>query len=493
MQFPRSCGVLTHISSLPGKYGIGTMGKEAEAFVGWLSAAGQTYWQILPIGPTGFGDSPYQSFSAFAGNPYFIDPDGLGEAGFVTAEELREAEYHGDPAAVDYGWLFESRRTLFCRAMSRFFAAPPTDFEEFCAKEDWWLGNYTLFMAVKDAHDGLPYLRWEAELRRRDPAALQMWRVKCAEGVRYYQMLQYLFYTQWKRFKQYANDHGIQLIGDIPIYVAPDSADVWANPHLFLLNDEEKPTQVAGCPPDLFSADGQLWGNPLYDWAAMQRDGYRFWLARLAACLRLHDVVRIDHFRAFADYYCIPATDDTARNGVWRLGPGMDLFDTIRCRFGDLPIIAEDLGSLSDAVTTLLRDSGLPGMKVLQFAFDPYGDSEHLPHHHPQNAVVYTGTHDNDTTAGWFAANPAEAAFARRYLRMGAAENPVRPFMQGALASPAAVCVLTVQDLLGLGAEARMNTPSVPEGNWTWRLTALPDAATAAWLRDNTYLYRRGR
>lgn len=492
MQFSRSAGVLMHIASLPGPYGIGVLGQSARDFVDFLREGSQTLWQILPIGPTGYGNSPYQSYSSFAGSPLFIDPEQLCRMGYITQEELAAAVYDGDQTRVDYTWLEKNRRRLFHQALPRFRSNPPGDFRSFCEEEKDWLEDYALFMALKDAHGGLSYTLWEEELRTRRPEALAMWRVKCAEGVAYYQMLQYLFYTQWRALKAYANRHGVQIVGDIPIYVAPDSADVWTHPQLFMLDREGHPLEVAGCPPDMFSEDGQLWGNPVYNWKALRRTGYRFWIDRLQACLKLYDILRIDHFRAFADYYCIPAGAKTARIGQWRLGPGMSFFRAVRRKLGDMPLIAEDLGGLSPVVRKLLADTGLPGMKVLQFAFDPAADSDHLPHHHVQNGVVYTGTHDNDTILGWEAAFPEEAAFAREYMRLAPGEDLVKPLMQTALASVADLCVLTMQDLIGLGSEARMNTPSTIGNNWHWRATAdqlTPDIAR--WLDKNTRLYRR--
>ena len=494
MTFPRCAGVLMHIASLPGAYGIGVLGQSAREWVDFLHRTGQTLWQILPVGPTGYGDSPYQSYSSFAGNPYFIDPEGLLAAGYITSAELAAARYSGDSTAIDYAWVEESRRALFRQAFPRFQASPPADFGAFCRAQEDWLEEYALFMAVKEAHGGLPYTRWDEDIRLRRRSVVAMWRVKCAEGVAYYKMLQYFFYTQWAAVKAYANGKGIRILGDIPIYVAPDSADVWANPHLFCLDREGHPTVVAGCPPDLFSEDGQLWGNPVYDWKSLRRSGYAFWLRRLAACLRLYDAVRIDHFRAFADYYCIPAGAKNARLGQWKTGPGMHFFRTVWRQLGDIPVVAEDLGDLSPAVYQLLADSGLPGMKVLQFAFDPEEDSEHLPHHHVKNGVVYTGTHDNDTILGWAEENPEQAAFARAYLQLPPKAALVRPLMQAALASVADVCVLTAQDLLELGAEARMNVPATVGGNWRWR--ADPEGFTpelADWLASNTRLYRRER
>ena len=493
MTFPRCAGVLMHVASLPGDYGIGVLGQEALDFAAFLKAGEQRLWQILPIGPTGFGDSPYQSYSSFAGNPNLIDPRGLHRAGWLTDEELATAVYHGDPAVTDYTWVEQNRRTLYEMAFPRFRAALPADYAAFCHAQAEWLEDYALFVAVKEAHDGAPYTAWEEDIRTRQPAAMDHWRQRCADGVDFHKMLQYFFYTQWAAVKQAVNDLGIQIVGDIPIYVSPDSADVWANPALFRLDKNGFPREVAGCPPDIFSADGQLWGNPVYDWNALRKSGYRFWIKRLAACLSLYDVVRIDHFRAFADYYCIPAGAENARVGVWRKGPGMAFFRAVRKALGDIPVIAEDLGDLSEAVYELLADSGLPGMKVLQFAFPPCDDSEHLPHHHVKNGVVYTGTHDNNTILGWEqAASDGERFFAHCYMRVPAEESLRLPMMLTALASVADVCVLTMQDLIGLGAEARMNTPSTVGGNWRWRATKEQlRQDTAKWLADNTRLYRR--
>jgi len=489
----RASGVLMHIASLPGLYGIGTLGQPARDFVDFLHEAGQTYWQILPVGPTGYGDSPYQSFSSFAGNFLFIDPVLLWEAGYITPAELEAAEYDGDPSRVDYDWLYDNRRTLMEQALPRFRANPPADFAAFCHKHAHWLEDYALFMAIKDAHGGLPLDRWEEDIRTRRRQAMAMWRVKCAEGVAYYTMLQYFFYTQWEDLRAYAAQKGVRMIGDLPIYVAGDSADVWANAHLFALDADGHPKEVAGCPPDAFSDDGQLWGNPVYDWRALRLSGYRFWIRRLEACMTLYDVVRIDHFRAFESYYCIPYGAPDARKGVWRPGPGMTFWRAVRRRLGDVPVIAEDLGFLTPAVHKLLADSGFPGMKVLQFAFSGDPNNDYLPHRYTRNSVVYTGTHDNDTILGWLEeAHPEEAAFARRYLGVEEGGDLRLPLMTAALASVANLCVLTMQDLLGLGTEARTNIPSTIGGNWVWRATADQiTPAIATWLQDRTALYGR--
>lgn len=492
MRLPRSSGILMPIASLPGFGGIGTMGKAAYEFVDFLEAASQRYWQILPIGPTGYGDSPYQSFSTFAGNPYFIDLDTLCEEGWLEEEEYTTIDW-GNNAYVDYELLYHRRRDVFQMVYERFRLTPPDDFADFCDQQSWWLDDYALFMAIKDAHGGAAYSLWEEDIRRHEPDAVDMWRVKCAGQVQYYQMLQYFFYRQWNNLKQYAHTHGVQIIGDIPIYVAEDSADVWADPCQFHLDGEGTPIEVAGCPPDIFSEDGQLWGNPLYNWKYMRRTRYRWWLSRLSHCFSVYDVVRIDHFRGFESFYAIPYGAANAKNGRWIKGPGMHLWKTVRRRLGDVPVIAEDLGFLTPQVRKMLKDSGFPGMKVLQFAFDPDGKSDYLPHRYIQNSVVYTGTHDNDTILGWMdTADEDEVKFARRYLQSESNEDLPVDMMLAALSSVSDVCILTMQDLLGLGSNARINTPSTVGDNWQWRMPAesiTPGLAKA--LAGYTALYGR--
>lgn len=489
----RASGVLMHVSSLPGNTGIGTMGKAAYEFVDYLHRARQTYWQILPVGPTGYGDSPYQSFSTFAGNPYFIDLDLLAKEGFLSPDDYRHTDWGSNPARVDYGTLYQKRHALFSKLQENFFRAVPADFMGFCSENAFWLDDYALFMAIKDVHGGAPFGEWEEDIRTRQPDAMYRWKQEYGKRFQYHQMLQYLFFRQWTALKQYANDKGVRIIGDLPIYVAADSADVWAQPQQFCLDADGQPIEVAGCPPDAFSADGQLWGNPVYNWEFMKQTGYDWWLRRLRAALNLYDLVRIDHFRGFESYYCIPYGAETAQDGVWRKGPGMDLFHHVRKELGDAPIIAEDLGYLTDDVHQLLADSGFPGMKVLQFAFDPLGESDYLPHRHVKNSVVYTGTHDNDTLLGWATTvTPSEVDFAVRYLQTSNRDNVSEQMMVAAFASVADTCILTMQDVLRLGGDARMNTPSTVGNNWQWR--AAEGAFTAqseAFLRENTELYRR--
>ncbi len=488
----RASGVLMPLSSLPGDTGIGTMGQAAYAFVDYLKRAGQTYWQLLPLAPTGFGDSPYQSFSTFAGNPYFIDLHTLAEEGFLSESDIAAIAWGSNPARVDYGVLYQKRHTLFAVLQENFCRAIPLDFKAFCEENASWLEDYALFMAIKDLHGGAPLAEWEEDIRIRSPRAMARWREACAHRVQYHQMLQYFFFRQWKRLKAYANGQGIRIIGDLPIYVAADSADVWAAPGQFCLDKQGRPVEVAGCPPDAFSADGQLWGNPIYNWEYHKETGYAWWLRRLQHSLTTYDVVRIDHFRGFEAYYCIPYGATTAKDGVWRKGPGMDLFHRVREVLGKVPIIAEDLGYLTPEVHQLLQDSGFPGMKVLQFAFDPNGESEYLPHRHVRHCVLYTGTHDNHTLQGWIAEGGAEVEHAMDYLGAKTLDQLTERMLTAAFASVADTCIITMQDLLRLDDEARMNTPSVLGGNWQWRATAGQlSPQTEAFLLRNTKLYRR--
>lgn len=466
----RANGVLMHISSLPGNTGIGTLGKHAYQFIDFLKKSSQTYWQILPICPTSYGDSPYQSFSTFAGNPYFIDFELLSDQGLLKKEDYENLNWGDDETSVDYGLLYNQRNKLFSIIQKNFEQNIPADYESFCNENSFWLDNYSLFMALKDAHNGVSFLEWEKELINREPQAIKNCSEKCAEKIRYYKILQYLFYSQWNNLKKYANDNGIKIIGDIPIYVAADSADVWTSPEQFLLDEELKPVEVAGCPPDGFSADGQLWGNPVYNWDFMKKDNYSWWKKRLEMSLKNYDVLRIDHFRGFDSYYCIPFGETTAKNGVWRKGPGAALFDEIKKTYGELPIIAEDLGFLTDSVRQMLSDVGYPGMKVLQFAFDSRENSNYLPHSYTRNSVVYTGTHDNDTIKGWTTSAPAkDYSNAKEYLRTDD-ENFCTELLLAAMSSVSNTCILCMQDLIGLDGSARMNRPSTVGTNWKWRV-----------------------
>ena len=466
----RSSGILMHLSSLPSPYGIGTMGHEARQFIEFLHRAGQHYWQLLPVGPTSYGDSPYQSFSSFAGNPYFIDLDDLAEEGLLSREDYAEQDW-GDPAQVEYGLLYEKRYPILRKAVSTFLKAHADDYAAFLEKNAHWLGDYALFMALKDANGGVSWQEWAADLRDRDPAALEQARETYQESIVFWQGVQYLFYRQWDRMRAAAHEKGIEIIGDLPIYVAYDSADVWANREQFQLDAGGKPIEVAGCPPDGFSATGQLWGNPLFDWDRMAGDDYLWWRRRIRHQFDLFDVLRIDHFRGFDEYYAIPFGDPDAVRGRWRKGPGMALFRAIEAEMGHRSIIAEDLGYLTPTVHQLLQDSGYPGMKVLQFAFDSREDSDYLPHNYTSHCVVYTGTHDNDTVLGWKESIvPEDYRLAQEYLCLTEEEGWNWGMMRGAWASVGELAVVTMQDLLGLGSEARMNTPSTLGGNWKWRM-----------------------
>lgn len=489
----RTSGVLMPISSIPSPYGIGTMGKQARKFVDFLVKGGQKYWQILPICPTSYGDSPYQSFSSFAGNPYFIDLEYLCRDKLLTKKECESFQWGSNPKYVDYGIMYESRYALLRKVYARFTKKEPQDFEKFCENEKQWLDDYALFMALKDANGGQAWSNWDKSLRLREKKAMEEATEKYSEEIRFYKMLQYLFYQQWNALKTYANEAGIEIIGDVPIYVAGDSADVWANPDQFYLDENLEPIEVAGCPPDAFSDDGQLWGNPLFRWDVMKKDGYTWWTRRIKAMSELYDIIRIDHFRGFDSFYAIPAKDDTAKNGQWKQGPGMDLFCELEKKLGKLPIIVEDLGFLTPSVHKLLKDSGFPGMKVIQFAFDSREESDYLPHTYTNHCVVYTGTHDNDTVMGWMKTAPkASVKYAKEYLNLTKEEGYNWGMMRAAWSSVADMAIVPMQDILGLGSEARINTPSTLGNNWKWRATPEQiDAKVAKKLYHYMQMYGR--
>lgn len=467
----RTSGILMHISSLPSPYGIGTMGESAYEFVDFLERAGQTYWQMLPVCPTSYGDSPYQSFSGFAGNPYFIDLDYLCADGYLKRAECKAYNWGEHANEVDYGILYQNRYELLHKAYERFKIETPEDFAAFCEAQKSWLDDYALFMALKETNGGNSWLTWPKELKVREAKAMEKAKKENKEEIEFFKMLQYFFFEQWYDLKKYANDKGIRIIGDVPIYVASDSADVWSNPKQFYLDENLDPIDVAGCPPDAFSEDGQLWGNPLFRWDEMKKDDYAWWTKRVDYMSKLYDVVRIDHFRGFDSYYAIPAADDTARYGEWRQGPGIELFKVLEKKLGKLDIIAEDLGFLTDSVKQMLKESGFPGMKIVEFGFgDQIEDSEYQPHNYPKNCVVYTGTHDNDTINGWMETSSKKAVkFAKKYLKLSKKEGYHWGMMRAAWASPADMAIMTMQDLLGLGSEGRMNTPSTLGTNWKWR------------------------
>jgi len=471
-QGKRCCGVLLPISSLHGENGIGTLGKSAYEFVDFLKSAGQTYWQILPVCPTGFGDSPYQSFSTFAGNPYFIDFDLLNKQGYLSKEDYQYAFWSASESKIDYSILYTERKRLFSKLFENFEKNIPADFYEFCAENAFWLDDYARFMAIKDNFSGASFDVWDSSLRKRNPEALKAADITCQSRILYYKMLQYFFFEQWSALKEYANENGIKIIGDLPIYVSADSADVWSSPEQFCLDEDLKPTEVAGCPPDAFSAEGQLWGNPVYNWEYMKKTDYAWWKKRLEMSFKIYDVVRIDHFRAFDSYYCIPYGAKTAQMGVWREGPKMQLFDSIKKSLGELPIIAEDLGFLTDSVRKLLKESSFPGMKVLQFAFDSHESNEYLPHNYTKNSVVYTGTHDNDTVIGWANTAPLKTyQHACDYLKAKDRADLAAKMLLAALSCVCDTCILTMQDILMLGSEGRLNSPATVGENWRWRMT----------------------
>jgi 4-alpha-glucanotransferase len=476
MNFKRSSGILLHPSSLPGPYGIGEIGPQAHRWVDFLAEAGCALWQVLPLGPTGYADSPYQCFSAFAGNPYLISIEMLIYDGLLQSEDLADQPNFPDDH-VDFGPVIQWKVTMLNRAYERFRTRQDWQaaLKEFDHQNESWLDDFALFMAIKEAHGGAPWWTWEAGLRNRDKLILEAARQQYALGIERQKFRQFIFSRQWQALRNHVHEHKMSIIGDIPIFVAHDSADVWANPDLFYLDEDGKPTVVAGVPPDYFSATGQLWGNPLYRWEVHTERGYEWWLKRIRSVLGVVDIVRIDHFRGFAGYWQIPGDATTAINGLWVPAPGMDFFKVMRQSFGKLPIIAEDLGVITPDVVEMRDAFGLPGMKVLQFAF--YGDPDEpsLPHNYNNpNCVVYTGTHDNDTTRGWFerVSNTAESDFASRYLDGVDAENVAMKMIRLAWSSVAVFALAPLQDFLNLGNEARMNYPGNPSGNWAWRMPA---------------------
>ena len=486
----RESGILLHISSLPSKYGIGTLGKEAFRFLDFLKAAGQRYWQVLPIGPTSYGDSPYQSCSVYAGNPYFVDLDLLLEQGLLEPEDL-EGCHWGEPGRVDYGAMYHCRLPLLERAYARGRDLRKAPFAAF-REANPWVEDYALFMALKRKFGGLPWNQWPEKAARRDPDALERYREELKEDISCFAFTQYLFYEQWDALQACAREKGVKIIGDIPIYVTMDSCDVWLHPELFQLDESGAPTGVAGCPPDGFSADGQLWGNPLYDWDKHEETGFAWWQERVRASARFFDVIRIDHFRGLESYWAVPYGEQTARNGKWVKGPGMKLVKALREGVPEVDFIAEDLGYQTPEVVELLKDSGFPGMKVLEFAF--YGDNgDYLPHNHTPNSVCYIGTHDNLTLAQWLEEESrATVDKAVNYLGLTRQEGYIRGFLRAGMSSVCRIFVAQMQDWLELGAEARMNAPgALSTANWSWRLTELPGEELAAEILEMTKRYAR--
>lgn len=467
----RESGILMHITSLPGPYGVGTLGAQAYQFIDFLRQSGQSSWQLLPLTPTGYGDSPYQSCSTFAGNHYLIDLERLIEQGLLERREVEAIHWCDSETRADFGLLYHSRLNVLRRAFAR-FQDSDGGFARFRAKNEDWLPDFALFMALKDANGGKPWYQWPEGEKFRRPDTLDSRTAALAEDIRFYSFVQYLFYSQWNDLRSYAHRNGVRIIGDVPIYVPYDSVEVWKNPELFQLDEALTPLVVAGCPPDAFTQDGQLWGNPIYRWDVMAADGFAWWLRRLAAAGGWYDVVRVDHFRGFEAYWAVPYGDPTARGGQWVKGPGMAFVNAVKTGLPGLEMIAEDLGYLTPEVLKLRSDSGFPGMKVLQFAFDSREPSDYLPHNYIPNTVCYTGTHDNMTTRQWFdTASPEAVEYATEYMGLSPEEGLVWGVIRTAMASVSRLCVVPMQDYLDLGGDARMNFPGTTgSANWTWRM-----------------------
>ncbi len=507
MHFTRSSGTLLHPTSLPGPYGVGDFGPEAYRFVDFLHSSGQKLWQVLPLNPTGYGDSPFQCFSASAGNPLLISPEQLVDDDILLPEDIGKLpEFPLD--TVDYGRVIEWKFPILRRAGRNFLTTADEEkhkvFEQFCSENAHWLDDFALFMALKEAHQQVAWTRWPREIAQRSPEALKRWTERLAPQIEAIKFWQFIFFRQWQALRRYAHDRGVRIIGDIPIYVAHDSADVWANPQFFLLDAEGNPQKVSGVPPDYFSATGQLWGNPIYNWPLLKETGYRWWIDRFRSALALYDIVRIDHFRGFEAYWEVPGGETTAVNGRWVKGPAAELFRVLQTEFGELPIIAENLGVITPEVEAIRHEFGFPGMAILQFAFgnDPQGPS-FRPHNYPHEVVAYTGTHDNDTTVGWWNSTGVgdsvrtaedvaqEHVFARAYLDFN--DEPINwVLMRAVLASVANTAVVPMQDLLGLGNEARMNHPGTSSGNWRWRMRpGALDQQLSSRLRQLNSIYER--
>jgi len=481
MRWPRSSGLLLHPTSLPGRFGIGDLGDAAYQWIDFLAESGQRLWQVLPLGPTGFADSPYACLSAFAGNPLLISLEKLVEAGDLAADDLADAPSFG-LHEVDYGAVIAFKTPLLRKAAANYLSRASSDrqtaFERFCDENATWLDDFALFVAVKERFDNVIWYEWDADIALRRPEAVARWKCELADKVQIGRALQFLFSQQWQAVKAYANERGIQIVGDVPIFVAPDSADVWANPDLFYLDERGRPTVVSGVPPDYFSQTGQRWGNPLYRWDALAERGYAWWIARTEVVLRTVDIVRIDHFRGFTGYWEIPATEPTAIRGRWVTGPGAAIFEAIEEALGVLPILAEDLGVITPEVVQLREQFGFPGMKILQFAFDEdalhasFGNYDHnpfLPHNYTRNFVVYTGTHDNDTALSWFH-NCSEEERQKAMAYLGCSDREFHwALIRAAMASVAQMAIIPLQDILGLGSEARMNLPGTVGSNWKWQ------------------------
>lgn len=499
MRTYRRAGVLMHITSLPGKYGIGVMGEDARRFIDQLSEMNFRYWQVLPLNPTDAGGSPYCSYSAFAGNISLIDPDRLLKNGFVSPADIKQCEYDGSIYCTDYAFAYKSRMTLLKKAFNNIDSDTAALIRIF-RDQNTWAEDYAYFMALRDFYDEKPWWEWDEKHARY--AEAQKCKGDFAETIAFYVFTQYVFFTQWRSLKEYANSKNVFILGDMPIYVSRDSADVWSDVSLFEINEKSlAPTHVAGVPPDYFSEDGQLWGNPLYNWKKMKQTGYKWWIHRLKCSLKLYDRVRIDHFRAFASYWSVPAESKTAKTGEWLEGPGMSLFDAVKEALPEADIIAEDLGTFGEDVIRLLEDTNFPGMRVIQFGFDPMGDSTHLPHNYPKNSVAYVGTHDNNTILGWlWDATPDERAYALRYCCFGGNNwgdggpysGSCRAVIETVWKSAADTAIIAVQDMCGYGKDARMNIPGTAEKNWTFRISKEGlDSIDKNYYKEINHIYRR--
>lgn len=482
-----------HISSLPSPFGIGTFGKAAYEFIDFLSTSGQSIWQVLPLSPTGYGDSPYQSFSSFAGNPYFIDLEYLEEDGLLKRHEYEDIDWGEDPLRVDYGKIYSNRFVVLKAACTRLLSEMPDDLLRFFEDNAFWLDDYSLFMSLKNNFGGKPWFQWSEDLRNRAPQEMDRARHYLCDEIAVIKATQYLFFKQWNSLHSYAKERGVEIIGDIPIYVAYDSCEVWAEPQLFVLGGELCLVEVAGCPPDRHTADGQLWGNPLYKWDIMRSDGFSWWIRRIAHQFNIYDYLRLDHFRGFDAYYSIPFPSENAKVGEWKKGPGMELFNALNNAIGLKRYIAEDLGYMTDSVRELLRDSGFPGMKILQYAFGSHEDNDHLPHNYVKNCSAYTGSHDNDTIRGWFdGLSDDDAKRALDYMRIREGDSLPRVMISTLWASVADLVIATMQDVLELGSESRMNIPGTRDGNWQWRMSAAAISSdNYYWLQHITKLYGR--
>ncbi|HSP86905.1 MAG TPA: 4-alpha-glucanotransferase [Ignavibacteriaceae bacterium] len=497
MKFERSAGILLHPTSLPGKYGIGDLGYEVFNFINFLEASGQKLWQVFPLGPTGYGDSPYQCFSAFAGNPNLISPEKLRDTGFLSDKDIESIPSH-NPLHIDYGLVIDYKKSILNKAFKNFKKDSKSikkDFEEFIEKNKDWLEDFSLFMAAKEFHKGVAWPDWDKDLVVRKPEALKKWKENLSDAITYNNFVQYIFQKQWNDVKTYANSKGIKIIGDMPIFVAYDSSDVWANNKIFTLTKEGKLEYVAGVPPDYFSATGQLWGNPLFIWEEMEKDDFKWWRNRFTKLLELIDIIRIDHFRGFEAYWRIPGDAKTAQSGKWIKAPGEKLFTTLKKYFGELPILAEDLGVITKPVEELRDKFEFPGMKILQFAFGTGMDRKFLPHNIIPNSVVYTGSHDNDTTRAYFEKEKKSGndiyAHVQKYLDYYG-DDIVQKLIKTAYATVADIVIIPMQDVLNLGGEARMNFPGKPGGNWTWRFTwkQVPDFLAGSY-KELAELYER--